>query len=96
MTVARNHRGSPPQAGDIVGAEVHRVPARALGREGHRIGGKDEHVIAGVDGGGVAAETGPDEQPLVARKVPQQPRQQLGRELARTHRRTLPPKGGDS
>jgi hypothetical protein len=73
-----------PHDGDVVGIDVHRIPADVLGREGHRVALQDQVLLSEIDHRGVLAERGPQHDASIrcaakAEELLQEPDRQLAR-----------------
>ncbi len=66
------------EAGDVIRVDVHDITADLLRRKRDRVGFRHQHApVAQVDGGGVAADAGAQEQPWIVRKPCEETRQQV-------------------
>ena len=85
-----HRREEPPRrgahAGDVVGVDLHGVPADAVRGEGDGVGLGDEKPVAHLDDGGVGADAGALQHARVGlRRAGQQPGEHVRGELAYVH-----------
>ena len=83
--LGQQQRGQEParrraRAGDVVGVDVHRVPADLVGGEGDRVGLGHQVALAQGDHGGIVAQARAEQDALVRPgEVDQQPGQVFSR-----------------
>ena len=74
--------GRAAQAGDVVGVDLHRIPADEVRGEGDRVGRGDQDAVAPVEDRRIGAHLGPHEYPGVVANPVQQAGQQVAGEFA--------------